>query len=57
MNKRLNVLLQEVSNDEDATTDDRTGMPEDLKQPWLTEFYKYLNIIEQVPDDCSAVGW
>jgi hypothetical protein len=57
MNKRLNVLLREVSDDEDAATDDGTGVPEDPKRPWLTEFYKYLDVVEQVPDDCSAIGW
>ena len=32
-------------------------MPEDPKWPWLTDFHKYLDIVEQVPDGCSAIGW
>jgi hypothetical protein len=56
-NKKLNVLLQELSDDEEMTTDVGTGVPEDPKRPWLTDFHKYLDVAEQVPDGCSAIGW
>jgi len=31
MNKKLNTLLQELSDDNETTAEDRTGMPEDPK--------------------------
>jgi hypothetical protein len=33
------------------------GVPEDPKRPWLTDFRKYLDAVEQIPDGCSAIGW
>jgi len=57
MNKKLNTLLQELSDDNETTAEDRTGMPEDPKWPWLKEFQKYIDVIEQVPDGCSTIGW
>ena len=56
-NKKLNVLLRELSDDEEMTTEVGTGVPEDPKRPWLTDFHKYLDVAEQVPDGCSAIGW
>jgi hypothetical protein len=55
--KKLNVLLRELSDDEEITTEAGTGVPEDPKRPWLTDFRKYLDVVEQVPDDYSAIGW
>jgi hAT family C-terminal dimerisation region len=54
--KKLNVLLRELSDDEE-NTDVGAGVPEDPKRPWLTEFRRYLDIVEQVPDGCSAIAW
>jgi hypothetical protein len=56
-NKKLNVLLRELSDDEEITADDGTSAPEDPKRPWLMDFRKYLDVVEQVPDGCSAIGW
>ena len=56
-NKKLNILLRELSDDEEITTEVRNGVPEDPKRPWLTEFRKYLDAVEQVPDGSSAIGW
>ena len=55
--KKINALLRELSDNEDITAEDGTGVPEDPKSPWLTHFQKYIDVIEQVPDDCSAIGW
>jgi hypothetical protein len=45
-NKKLNVLLRELSNDEEITAEVRNGVPKDPKCPWLTEFRKYLDAVE-----------
>ena len=45
-----NVLLRELSDDEDAEADVGPSMPEDPKRPWLQDFHAYLNAHEQVPD-------
>jgi hypothetical protein len=55
-NKKLNILLRELSDDKEST-EVGTGMPEDPKRPWFTEFRKYLDVVEQVPDGCSAIAW
>ena len=56
-NRKLNILLRELSDDEETTTEVGSGMPDDPKRPWLTDFHKYLDVVEQVPDGCSAIGW
>jgi hypothetical protein len=55
--KKLNVLLRELSDDEEMTAEVGNGVPEDPKHPWLTDFRKYLDAVEQIPDGCSAIGW
>ena len=57
MKKKLNVLLRELSDDEEMTTGAATGVPEDPKRPWLWDFRSYLDAIEQVPDGCSTIKW
>ena len=56
-NKKLNILLWELSDDEETSTESGAGVPEDPKWPWLTDFHKYLDVVKQVPDGCSAIGW
>ena len=57
MNRKLNTLLRELSDDEEITSEAGAGAPEDPKRPWLTDFHKYLDVVEQVPDGYSAIGW
>ncbi|KAN0105652.1 hypothetical protein V8E52_010827 [Russula decolorans] len=57
VNRKLNILLRELSDDEEIlTTEVGAGVPEDPKWPWLTDFHKYLDVVEQVPDGCSAIA-
>ena len=57
VNKKLNALLCELSDDKEITTEVGAGMPEDPNPPWLTDFHKYLDVVEQVPNGSSAIGW
>ncbi|KAN0112032.1 hypothetical protein V8E52_007949 [Russula decolorans] len=61
-NKKLNVLLRELSDDEEMITEVGTGVPEDPKRPWLTDFHKlYKNFhakdeVLEVDDDSMSTG-
>jgi hypothetical protein len=56
-NKKLHVLLRELSDDEEMATDAGTDVPEDPNRPWLRDFRSYLDVVEQVPEGCSTIRW
>jgi hypothetical protein len=55
--KGMRVLLRELSEDEDETTNMGPNVPEDPKRPWLRPFRQFMDAVEQVPDGWSAVKW
>ena len=55
--KGLHVLLHELSDDEDDTTDIVPDVPLDPDRPWLRHFKAYMDVVEQVPDGWSSVKW
>jgi len=55
--KKIHVLLQEFSNDEDTSFVAGPVMPEDPNRPWLQDFRAYLDIQEQVLEGWSTVKW
>jgi len=55
--KKINVLLCELSDDEDAEADVGPSVPKDPKRLWLWDFHAYLNAHEQVPDGWTTIKW
>jgi hypothetical protein len=55
--KKINVLLRELSDDEDAEVDVGPTVPEDPKRPWMRDFHAYIDVHEQVPDGWTTIKW
>jgi hypothetical protein len=53
--KGIHLLLRELSDDEDNTTDSHHGVLEDPDRPWFRHFEAYIDASEQVPDGWSAI--
>lgn len=45
-NKKLNILLRELNDNKDITTEVGNGEPQDPKHPWLTDLHKYSSPIK-----------
>jgi hypothetical protein len=56
-NKELQVLLRELSDDEDTMMDTGLDVPDDPQQPWLCDYHAYMDIPKQVPEGWSAIQW
>ena len=55
--KGLHALLQELSNNEEATlVDPGLDVPDDPQWPWLHDYHD-MDILEQVPDGCMSIQW
>ena len=53
-------MLRDLSNDEEDTamdTDPGLLVPYDPQQPWLQDHKAYLDVLEQVPKEWSAIQW
>lgn len=59
--KGLHVLLQELSDNElEDVMDGSSGLnipAEDPDRPWSRHFHEYMDTLDQVPDDWSAIKW
>ena len=56
--KGLNVLLRELSDDEeDTATDTRSDLPDDPQRPWIRDYRAYMDVHEQVPEGWTAIQW
>ena len=56
-NKKLRVLLRELSDKEDDATDTGVDVPEDPQQLWLHDFCAYMDVPKQVPEGWTAIKW
>ena len=57
--KGLNVLLRELSDNEDNIMDTGSDVPlaEDPQRPWFRDFHAYMDVPEQVREGWSAIQW
>jgi hypothetical protein len=55
--KGVNVLLRELSDDEDISTNIDLDVSEDSERPWVQYFHAYIDTPEQVPEGWSAIKW
>ena len=56
--KRLNVLLRELSdNEEDTAMDTWSDVPDDPQWPWIYDYHAYTDVPEQVPEGWAAIQW
>ena len=55
--KGLHVLLQEPSDNDNDVMDSGPNIPEDPDWPWSRHFHAYIDALEQVPDDWTAIKW
>jgi hypothetical protein len=53
----VNILLRELSDDEDDVAAHNHNMPDDPERPWVRHFQEYINAVEQVPDGWSTIKW
>jgi hypothetical protein len=55
--KRVQALLRELSDDEDAVSDIGADVPNDPQRPWLQDYQGYIDTIDQVPEDLTTIQW
>jgi hypothetical protein len=56
--KGLRALLRELSDDEEETiTDAGPDVPDDPQRPWLRDYCAYIDAVEQVREDWTAIQW
>ena len=55
--KGLNMLLRELSDDEDNMMDTRLDVQDDPQRPWFRDFHAYMDVPEQVREGWNAIQW
>jgi hypothetical protein len=53
----LAALLEEGSSDEDDVDDVPVTLSPDLLKPWMEEFTRYLDRVDEVPSGMSVIRW
>jgi hypothetical protein len=56
-NKGLNILLWELSNNEDADKVVGPDIPDDPIQLWVHNYCAYIDVLERVPEGWTAIQW
>jgi hypothetical protein len=53
----MEILLRELSSDDDADIDAPSSLLADSSKPWQKEFNQYLDVRDEVPEGMTLIQW
>ena len=54
---KMEILLHELSSDDDADINAPTSLLTDSSKPWQKEFNQYLEVRDEVPEGMTLIQW